>query len=364
MAEARTGHKLLALDALRGLAACAVVLYHRAYRFPFPEGYLAVDFFFMLSGFVLAYSYQAKLDDGWSTKDFLATRLARLYPLYLLGLVLGFAVSLSDPAMQIGVHGWASALLNVFVLPAWVVPRLGPLHAFPYNIPAWSLMFESVVNVVHAVFLRRRSTGFLIAVVVASGAGLIAWTGRGPLNFGANTFEFAGGLLRVLFAYVMGMVLCRVWRRELWRLHPWAPLSGVVLLILLAGVGASRLGNSFDLIVVIGIFPVLLLLGAGAKIEGLVARVARQLGAASYAVYILHQPILHFLLLHGWSSPKGGGAASHAAASVCFVGGMFVVAGLVDRFYDSPVRRFLTQQKMAVSRSVGVSTEKRDYKAS
>ena len=138
---------------------------------PFSKGYLAVDFFFMLSGFVLAFGYQRRLDGGWSTKDFLATRLARLYPLYLLGLMLGFVVSVADPAMQMGVHGWESAVLNLFMLPAWVSRHPGPLHAFPYNIPAWSLLFEIVANVIHALFLRRRSTGFLIAIIAISAAG-------------------------------------------------------------------------------------------------------------------------------------------------------------------------------------------------
>ena len=157
MPKPSTTHKLLALDALRGVAACTVVLFHRASRMPFPKGYLAVDFFFMLSGFVLTFAYQEKLDGGWSTRDFLATRIARLYPLYLLGFVLGLLVALSDPAIHFGPQGWVSAIPNLLLLPAWVGPHSKPPHAFPYNIPAWSLFFEVVANVLHALFLRRRS---------------------------------------------------------------------------------------------------------------------------------------------------------------------------------------------------------------
>jgi peptidoglycan/LPS O-acetylase OafA/YrhL len=344
MAKASPTHKLLVLDALRGVAACAVVLYHRAATVPFPKGYLAVDFFFMLSGFVLSFSYQAKLDSGWSTRDFLATRLARLYPLYFLGLVLGFLVALSDPAMRTGVHGWGSAALNLFLLPAWTNPRAGLPYAFPYNIPAWSLLFELLANIVHALFLRRRSTGLLLAILLASAAGLVARTGNGLIDFGANTSELAGGFLRVLFAYVTGMVLYRAWERMSRRPRLWSPILATLLLLTLAGAGASRIGARFDLIAVLGVFPVLLFLAAGSPLDGPMRGMARELGAMSYGIYILHQPVLRFLVLHGWSSPQSGGQVLHIAASACFVGGMLVFVALVDRFYDAPVRELLRRR--------------------
>ena len=341
MAKASSAHKLLVLDALRGVAACAVILYHRAARMPFPRGYLAVDFFFMLSGFVLAFAYQAKLDAGWTTRDFMATRFARLYPLYLLGFALGLLVSLSDPTIQMGARGWGNAVLNLFLLPAWTNPHAGPPHAFPYNIPAWSLFFEMLANAIHAVFLRRRSTGFLVAIVLVSAAGLVYWTGRQPVNFGANTAESLGGVLRVVFGYVTGMVLCRIWKRSSGRPYLWSPVLAMLLLLVLAGFEVSRIGAWFDLIAVIGIFPVLLFLGAGSRILAPMAGVAREIGATSYGVYILHQPVIHFLYLHGWSSPKGGNVVLHMAASACFLAGIFGLAMLVDRVYDAPARDFL-----------------------
>ena len=329
---------------------------------PFSKGYLAVDFFFMLSGFVLAFGYQARLDGGWRTKDFLLTRIVRLYPLYVLGLTLGFLVSLADPAMRIGAHGWANAVLNLFMLPAWINPRTRPLHAFPYNIPAWSLLLEIVANAVHAVFLRRRSTAFLTTLVAISAAGLITWTGKGTITFGANTQELPGGLVRVLFAYVTGIVLCRVWKRLSWRPYLWSVVLTLLLLALLTGTGASRVGARFDMITVIGIFPLLLFLGAGSPLNARLQGPARELGALSYGVYILHQPVLHFLQLHGWSSPIKGGLMLHMAASVCFVGGTFLLAALLNRLYDTPVRKYL-RQKIPPSPSLIATQQFHEYEA-
>jgi peptidoglycan/LPS O-acetylase OafA/YrhL len=144
-----------------------------------------------------------------------------------------------------------------------------------------------------------------------------------------------------VFAYVTGIVLCRIWKRASWRPYLWPPVLAVILLLILAGFGASRIGPSFDLIAVIGIFPILLFLGAGSRIEKSIAGIARDLGATSYGVYILHQPVLDFLLLHGWSSPKGGSPALHMVASACFVAGIFGFTALVDRLYDAPARAFL-----------------------
>jgi peptidoglycan/LPS O-acetylase OafA/YrhL len=353
-------HKLTVLDALRGLAACAVVLFHRSSKVPFSHGYLAVDFFFMLSGFVLTFAYQGKLDSGWTTKDFLATRLARLYPLYLLGFVLGILVHLSDPTKHVGGPGWGNALMNLILLPAWTCPNVTASYSFPYNIPAWSLFLEILANICHALFLRRRPVVFLAPILLVAATGLIYSTDHHSMDLGAYNSEFVGGLFRLVFSYVMGIALCRAWKKVSWRPYLWSPVLAVILLLILAGVGSSRLGYSFDLIAVIGVFPMLLFLSASSPVAKPILDVAQELGATSYGVYILHEPVLQFLSLHGWSSPRGNSEALHIATSLCFVAGIFSLTALVDRFYDAPARNFLRKTlTRAPSLVIGGMTKKR-----
>lgn len=85
-------HKYQTLDGIRGIAALMIVLHHTGYYFsglPFARSYLAVDLFFVLSGFVIAEAYSTRLKDGLSCFEFMRIRIIRLYPLYLLGTLLG-----------------------------------------------------------------------------------------------------------------------------------------------------------------------------------------------------------------------------------------------------------------------------------
>lgn len=330
-------HKLLVLDAMRGAAACAVVLFHRSGRFPFPHAYLAVDFFFMLSGFVLAFAYQSKLDAGWTTKNFLATRIARLYPLYFLGLLGGVLVAFSGPSTIRPLHDVPAAIMSLLLLPAWLGTHLGTPYAFPYNIPAWSLFLEIVANILHALLLRRRSTKSLTALTFIAAIVLIWTSGKRPVNFGADNVELLGGLSRVVFSYVAGMLLCRVWKKFPMIPSIPAPVPAVILLFLFTGIGASKIGAAFDLTAIIAIFPFLLLLGASASLAPSAAGVAQEFGAASYGVYILHHCVIQFLTIHGWLSPRGS-QALHIAAALAFVAGMFLTASFIDRVYDTPAR--------------------------
>lgn len=138
-------HAFVTLDGLRGLAAVAVVLFHTPELFGpglFPAaGYLAVDFFFTLSGFVLAFAYQARLDKGLPTGQFLRVRIARLYPLYLLSLLVGISGAFLQGAFRVHASGaimLAAACLGLFLLPVAGTPTG---YIFPYNQPAWSVFF-------------------------------------------------------------------------------------------------------------------------------------------------------------------------------------------------------------------------------
>ncbi|MGA8939854.1 MAG: acyltransferase [Acidobacteriaceae bacterium] len=166
-------HKFENLDALRGVAAILIVVFHIRPLFGnsplFGRAYLAVDLFFMLSGFVLSFAYQQKLDNGLPTTTFLKLRLIRLYPLYLIGLFLGFIYTATQVHYQHSSPGMLGSFLMLvpalFFLPI-PAPTSLPNVAFPYDLPAWSLFSELIANLLHALLLRKRSTRTLLIALV------------------------------------------------------------------------------------------------------------------------------------------------------------------------------------------------------
>ena len=212
------------LDGLRGVAALLVIWYHVFEGFAtspidqkFNHGYLAVDFFFILSGFVIGYAY----DDRWKTtmtqKEFFKRRLIRLHPMVVMGAVLG-AITF---CIQ-GCEQWdgtrvsismvmVAMLLNLFLIPA--VPGTGPEvrgngEMYPLNGPSWSLFFEYIGNILYALFIRRLSTKALTVFVVLLGICLACFaifdvSGYGMIGVGwtLDSVNFVGGLLRMLFPF-------------------------------------------------------------------------------------------------------------------------------------------------------------------
>jgi peptidoglycan/LPS O-acetylase OafA/YrhL len=170
-------HRYPVLDSWRGVAAVAVVMMHGDPYLGwnvFPHATLAVDFFFMLSGFVLTLAYQRRLDDGWSMKEFMKARAIRLYPLYGLALAVGFSVEMLR--VLGGGKGASPGYLLLFLAAGMVMlplmPGYGPVGVptFPLNFPSWSLFSEVLANLLHGWFLRRRSWKFLVGVVAVSTA--------------------------------------------------------------------------------------------------------------------------------------------------------------------------------------------------
>jgi peptidoglycan/LPS O-acetylase OafA/YrhL len=203
-------------DGIRGLAAIVVLMFHTAVKAGRPElmpvGYLAVDLFFALSGFVIAQAYGAKLHDGMGLRAFLAIRGRRLYPMFFLGQVLGFLVFAA--AALVGVPGytfgplWIALGLGLLVLP---VPVRGIGSAPPMlalNNPGWSLFFEVAINIAYALalpWLSRKVLWMLLGLGAV--ALLIAGVHWGDLLIGPTVKTFPGGLARVLFSFTAGVLL-------------------------------------------------------------------------------------------------------------------------------------------------------------
>lgn len=207
------------LDGLRGVAAVLVLCYH-THVFPgsaaiAPHGYLAVDFFFMLSGFVIASAYQEKLEAGFTVPDFVTQRVIRLYPVALVGILLGalklvsqYLISPADsePAQWIAL----ALLLNVLILPVVSQAHFGG-ELFPTNGPVWSLFSELLVNLGWSILVSLKSSMIVIVfLMVASGVILFSTMHEAALNdLGWESKYLLGATSRVLFSFLLGTVIYR-----------------------------------------------------------------------------------------------------------------------------------------------------------
>jgi peptidoglycan/LPS O-acetylase OafA/YrhL len=324
--------RLAGLDALRGYAAIAVMLMHASVLLDapwlMPSGFLAVDLFFLMSGFVIAHSYDAKIP-SMGIWGFLKVRVIRFYPLLLLGLGLGALRAAILVLRGQSTDGMVLAFgANLLFLPA-------PPSAFsagsisPFDGPAWSLFFELWINALYALLLPRLSSKVLAALVCCAGAGLgyLAVT-RGNLGGGVHWPEFAIGVARVSFSFPFGVLLFR-WRNALPDLSRLGLLVAPVLLAYFM-LPPSAL---HDLAFVVIVSPVLVIVALrGGAWEPLAAYGA----AASYALYAIHFPL--FELLSGATHSLRIDPVLPTAGLIV---SLLVACPLLDRFYDRPIRRLL-----------------------
>lgn len=279
--------RLPLLDAMRALAAFLVLLFHVDVIFGGPPLFrhteLAVDFFFMLSGFVLTFG----LERGQRSGSFILARIGRLWPMMALGSIVGVGAAWlrgGDPqALAV------SFLLAVLLLPSTIVRS--PI--FPLNGPQWSLMLELIANVAHALVLRRLPTRMLLILAASSWVMLtvIAWT-KGEMTFGPMYPGWQLGILRIGFAYTTGCVIARTYPAlvKQVRVPWWLPL--LVLAALLVGLGRSPQPNGLlDMAILLAFGPVLIMAIAAAPPVRL-HRAMQSAGAASWPLYALHVPVM------------------------------------------------------------------------
>lgn len=325
MANPERPKRYTTLEGMRGVAAICVVLMHGVAVFGRAaphSAYLAVDFFFALSGFILAHAYSAALDQGLGAMAFLRARVIRLYPMYILGTLSAVAWAVApvllgrDDALWAYTQPPSSLPFALLMLPS---PASDVLY--PLNVPAWSLLLELVVNAAFAVRLLR-STSALVAVVAVSAVLLAAGAvTTGSLDLGWGKANAAWGLARVFFSFPLGVLLYRLHRGA----HPGDVLSAVAVAALAALFfidldGAMR--PAFDLAFVFVASPILVLVGARCRpVRGWLVRLCLFLGAVSYPIYALHHPTLMAAL---------GMITRHAApGTAAMVAGLAVVAAMI-----------------------------------
>lgn len=354
-----TPRRLLALDGVRGIAALVVVIMHVQPMIGgrlFDHGYLMVDLFFLMSGFVLSNAYGQKLGHGGQGLAFMRVRLIRLYPLAAAGWILGalvFAIIRPPGQAPPFDQNPVSFGLGLVFLP-WLA---GGLVA-PFDGPAWSLQAEFWINALYGFVAPRLTDRRLAVIVIAAAAGLAVVTARaGGLDGGvannevargAGPWSFAVGWLRIGFAFPMGILLHRLWSAgRSPRLTASKALAIVSLGLVAIAAAPLSMPPTYDLVAVVVAFPALVLLAANAEVRGRAAWFCAWSGRLSYPLYILHGPIL--VLTHGLE-PKTLGASGQALAFTAAILVCIGLAAIADAGFDLPVRRRLTAWVQAAPR--------------
>ena len=335
-----TRTRLLSLDAMRGLAALTVLCHHieREYSlsFGFPYGYMAVDFFFLMSGFVIAGAYEPRMDKRMGLRSFLAIRLKRLYPMIFLGALLGVGAAFSRHySQQTLIWGGVSALTIIPLL--WSADVL-----FPVNIPEWSLFYELVTNLLHRILKPLLNLWGLCLCVVLSmlGLGLAGWKLH-ALADGWSPGTFWGGFPRAFFSYFLGVLIYRLttkgWLRVPSLPLPLPMLAFVAFVVLEAVVGRRIPPSAYWLAAIAVVFPIIFLFAVHASMPKAFAKFASGLGDLSYPLYAVHVPLLVLadpVVLHFTGFQRIAAAAAAAVAVV-------LIALLLNALYDKPVRKML-----------------------
>ena len=369
------------LDGLRGVAAMMVILFH-CFETYIPDfntqhinhGYLAVDFFFVLSGFVIGYAY----DDRWdkmTTWNFFKRRLIRLHPMVVAGTVVGaclFFFAEGDNFPLIGqAEVWKFGLcfiLALLMIPAW--PELdirGWQETNSFNGPNWSLTLEYIGNILYALLFRRLPTrvlGLLCTASIFLTMNLtLGWDVFGVFTepkynviggWSITPEQLCIGFSRLLYPFLCGLLISRILSRRTTRKNPsgsplgmrggfwWTSLLLVVLFSVPEIGGKPCISDGlYQLFAIVIMFPVIVLIGAGSKTtDARSTRWCETLGRLSYPLYITHYPLMYIQMT--WAATHQNSPAWH---HIVLNAGMVIlsigIAWALLKLYDEPVRAWL-----------------------
>lgn len=359
------------LDGIRGVAALSVMLDHfmseELHLFghtlhPFAQSAVAVDLFFMLSGFVLAHSYGDRVRAGMPFTALLARRVARLYPAFVIGTGLGLIallllVGTRATSFSLG-QSLESVAVNLLFLPFFSTCSLedmkihhmatGPL--FPADTPTWTLFFEMIGTALFIGLARLRIsalsalTAATFALFIAYGVHIGLSPGREAFNpsVGWSESNFLGGFLRIAFGLGAGMLLHHVHRDRpeiARRLIPEALRRPLVIYAVLVALLANPVGfgGVLTALSLVSLIPMLLLCAAGPqRVSRQTEGVSRLLGALSYPLFCLHYPIGRLILIASHAHPLSNAAFTALAAATSILS-----AYAAARWLEPPCRTWL-----------------------
>ena len=360
------------LDGLRGVAALMVIWYHVFEGFAFASnsaietlnhGYLAVDFFFILSGFVIGYAYDDRWGKSLTMKDFFKRRLIRLHPMVIMGAVLGAITFCIQGSVQWdGTHIAISMIMLSLLCTIFFIPAMpgvgyevrGNGEMFPLNGPCWSLFFEYIGNILYALFIRRLSNKALTVFVVLLGVALAAFAvfnvstyGNIGVGWTLDGVNFLGGSLRMLFPFSLGMLMSRNFKPMKVKGAFWICTIALIALFsvpYLEGLEPLCMNGVYEAFCVIVAFPIILWIGAsGTTTDKQSTKICKFLGDISYPVYVIHYPLMY--LFYAWlieNQLYTLGETWHVALCVLILS--IILAYLCLKLYDEPIRKYLAKR--------------------
>lgn len=338
------------LDGLRGIAALAVVIFHFM-EWVFPDinqnfighGFLAVDFFFCLSGFVIGYAYDDRIKKI-GLREFFRLRLIRLQPLVVLGSVLGLLTFLLDPFAPPMEYG-AGKIILLFLASIFLIPM--PLmedrafNLFGLNAPSWSLFWEYVANIVYALVLCKLNRRVLTILTILAAAGICMVSYRaGNLLGGWSKDNFIDGGARVAYSFLAGLLIYR----SNWIIKNRLGFIGLSFLLASAFIMPGSAWNWLtESLVVLFYFPLLVSLGAGTSLSVGWQKVCRLSGDISYPLYMTHYAAIWiFGNYYTEKNPDAGELSLVIVAGVVF---LILLGFVIMRYVDTPFRQFLSGKR-------------------
>lgn len=353
------------LDGIRGIAAIFVMVFHYTDNQFLVNSCLAVDVFFMLSGFVLYYSYADRLTAGMSIGEYFGRRIIRLYPLFFLGTLFGatilyFSASLTyiGCSPSIFTH---SLIPNLFFIPTITNSTISPEKCefagliFPSDGPLWSLFFELIASASLPLLIKIKNKSLLVLISIcfsiitlaAIFAKIYDYTPQLDFNVGYEATSFLQGFPRVFYGFTIGVVAAR--SLKIFEVKPYLAIldrikykSLIVYGVLMLMLGIPLyIKYTYYLWAVIFICPLLVIIGASARCENpFISSCSEFLGWISYPLYCLHRPIfygLKFLVLHN----------KIERPQVLIVTSIFlsiVLSIILTKIYDEPARKYLSKR--------------------